>query len=1102
MPVEPNMTMNTLPPSELYVSRPASAAGGMHATTPPSATLSPGGTVPPGATLSRGGAGRIGSVLPDGEELIPGYIVEESIGSGGFGEVFAAVAPGGIRKAVKIVYGALDESRAERELKSLERVKEVRHPFVISIDRIELTNNRLVIVTELADESLRQRFDFYRGDEGGHLPGIPREELLAAMADAADALDFLYAEHSLQHLDVKPENLLLLSGHVKVADFGLLKDLRDKQMSMMGGVTPVYAPPEVLDGQPDARSDQYALAIVYQEMLTGQLPFNGRTPGQLAAQHLKSAPNLTPLPTTDRYAIGRALSKTPARRFATCREMVEALRNPPKAAIAKAPSVQSSVGSLDAAPDAAPSNSPLLRAVPRTCRVSPPQSVSADAAIRPTVVIGLGGIGCEAVRRFRRDAVRQFGAAGLPSIQLLGIDIDGEKVKTLRRGFEADDADALQPHEVLHTPLRPAADYREDKDIYLAWLSRRWLYNVPRSLTTEGMRPLGRLAMVDNAAAVRRRIEEMIDDACREAAAGESAATSGMPFRDGPPQVFLVGSSTGGTASGAFIDLAYGVAEILRDRGVEARPHGLLLHALPAQAEKRDLAVANSVALLGELFHFDQSGEQWPGDGRTFEPCRDQPLGSVSLMDCPDRWDDQDAPDHPTETAAAYLMQNVLGSSGQFFDAARQADRGSDLTVRNVTLVRLGEGRRATASEADALTRQVLSRWIDSCRGGACGASVMTEPAADESTPESLLAELGITAERHPRDAELIDQTVVASETMIDHVHRGASHTSRDKVCGVVHKAIGVSEHAIEPVQAYRRQVRERLEQARGERIAAMRKSLFTRSESAAYTLDDVRRRLYATAAALTETLQLVQQQAQTHRTRCNEIDQQIAVADTVERSTLEQMIRSRLEAQTACIEADELQTLVARLLDTGRLFDAAVAPLRAAIAMLPPLDPAHAVPLEPRQLDPIENAVAECVAREVGPYWFMRLADEGQDAKVLAAARQATHNFLRERSLDAPRETSPVEAATPPLAALAGSLHWLASGPTERSEHAFDREVEAAFGQRPTTARTRGADIVLCGEAGDLPLTSVTAALLNQRPDLIAVAARLKSRQDVDWCW
>ena len=78
---------------------------------------------------------------PDPEPF-PGYRLVEPIGTGGFGEVWKCVAPGGIHKAIKFVYGNLDsldgdDARARQEKKALDRVKEVRHPFVLSIEQIQ-----------------------------------------------------------------------------------------------------------------------------------------------------------------------------------------------------------------------------------------------------------------------------------------------------------------------------------------------------------------------------------------------------------------------------------------------------------------------------------------------------------------------------------------------------------------------------------------------------------------------------------------------------------------------------------------------------------------------------------------------------------------------------------------------------------------------------------------------------------------------------------------------------------------------------------------------------------------------------------------------------
>ena len=156
---------------------------------------------------------------PDAEPL-PGYRLVCPLGTGGFGEVWKCVAPGNILKAIKFVYGNLnsldgDAFRAEQEYKAMQRVKEVRHPFVLSMERIDIVEGDLAIVMELADMSLHDLLVGYQ-QKGG--PGIPRDELLTYMRDAADGLDHLNEKHNLQHLDVKPRNLFLVSDRVKVAD--------------------------------------------------------------------------------------------------------------------------------------------------------------------------------------------------------------------------------------------------------------------------------------------------------------------------------------------------------------------------------------------------------------------------------------------------------------------------------------------------------------------------------------------------------------------------------------------------------------------------------------------------------------------------------------------------------------------------------------------------------------------------------------------------------------------------------------------------------------------------------------------------------------------
>src|SRR6266508_2564140 len=138
-------------------------------------------------------------------EPIPGYKLIERLGGGGFGEVWKAEAPGGLHKAIKFVYGDLQECgeegmRAEQELKALSRVKTVRHPYILSLERYDILDGQLLIVMELADRNL---WDRYKECRSQGLRGIPRGELLGYLEETAEALDLMNNQYQLQHLDIK-----------------------------------------------------------------------------------------------------------------------------------------------------------------------------------------------------------------------------------------------------------------------------------------------------------------------------------------------------------------------------------------------------------------------------------------------------------------------------------------------------------------------------------------------------------------------------------------------------------------------------------------------------------------------------------------------------------------------------------------------------------------------------------------------------------------------------------------------------------------------------------------------------------------------------------
>jgi len=740
-------------------------------------------------------------------EPIAGYTLTERIGAGGYGEVWKARAPGGLAKAVKFIYGRLDDDRAACELRALERIKQVRHPFLLSLERIEVVEGQLIILTELADASLKDRFDQCRRQG---LPGIPRDELLVYLQDAADALDYMSEEHSLQHLDVKPENLLIVGGRVKVADFGLVKEINDRTVSLMGGLTPLYAAPETFDGHPSRHSDQYSLAIVYQEMLTGVLPFPGRTTAQLMSQHLYSRPRLASLPAAERPIIERALSKDPNQRFTSCRELIEALRLADRSSAGAAvrgaalemgnqrqetlPTAAAS-GGTEPEPEPAPAcatswggdNPPTLRTLaldeapllgarqeigrpvarpvasvepepPPLHRELPPlPAESCSARLSPTLVVGIGGTAGHALVRLARRLEHRLGDASAgPAIRLLLIDTDPAALEwalqAARQGAEW--------IETLAMPLRQPQDYREDADRWLRWLSRRWLYNIPRSLQTGGLRPLGRLALADHAQILFQRLRAALRAIAQPEALAATGAAARIDRRDPAPRLFVLGSISGGTASGMILDVGYAVRQLAEELGLDGhRVFGILAHSTVRNPQAKGLAIANATACLRELEHYCRTG-RFPGDPTCNLAPRADRQGPFQAY-LVHLGDDLTSPqfEEAADRLAEYLYLDLLTCAGGFFDATRAspaepASLGHP-TVRTFGLSQIGYTQSETVRMAvDWLSAALLSRW--------CGEG------ADHAAPTQLPAEgmLWATAEGPSQPQSTMGGATLSAEVL------------------------------------------------------------------------------------------------------------------------------------------------------------------------------------------------------------------------------------------------------------------------------------------------------------------------------------------------
>jgi serine/threonine protein kinase len=294
-----------------------------------------------------------GSKIPEdlqaGIEIVSGYKLVRPLGRGGYGSVWEALAPGGKAVALKIIRN-LDKGPGKQEFKALELIKGVDHNHLLDLQAFWLLDaqgevipdevrqqpnppraSTLVIATKLANKNLLQRL--HECQQAG-LVGIPPDELLAYMRQAALAIDHLNeCQHrvddhnvSIQHRDIKPENILLVRDIVKVGDFGLARVLEGTSAAIHGdstGYTPHYAAPELFGNRVSRWTDQYALALTYYKLRTGQMPFDAN--GALfdvMMTHVEGRLDLSLLPETEREVIKRATSVEPEQRYSTCMELV------------------------------------------------------------------------------------------------------------------------------------------------------------------------------------------------------------------------------------------------------------------------------------------------------------------------------------------------------------------------------------------------------------------------------------------------------------------------------------------------------------------------------------------------------------------------------------------------------------------------------------------------------------------------------------------------------------------------------------------------------------------------------------------------------------
>ena len=283
-------------------------------------------------------------------------------------------------KSLRDIY-AEDAGYVTRFERELELAKRIHSDNVVQVLGYGVREGTPYLALEYVDgPSLRERLTKH-----GPYSWNEARQLLTQIAEGlADA-----HATGVIHRDLKPSNILIGSdGVAKIADFGIAKGLdltRVTGTSTLLG-TPAYLPPE---GPADQRSDLYSLGVIGYELLTGVVPFEGRTYQDVILAHVRTPPDLGRLSVEARPIIGWLLAKDPASRPQTARQLVRALAG------------------VVAVPAAAPAS------------VATPPNVSAGPPIAP----GWHGVGPDGLRsasQARRQAPILVGVAVVAVVAVLG----------------------------------------------------------------------------------------------------------------------------------------------------------------------------------------------------------------------------------------------------------------------------------------------------------------------------------------------------------------------------------------------------------------------------------------------------------------------------------------------------------------------------------------------------------------------------------------------------------------------------------------------------------------------------------------------------------
>jgi len=292
-------------------------------------------------------------------ERIGEYLIRRMVGEGGMGKVYEAEERLSKRRvALKVLRPELTRSDDGRRLflNEMQILAHLEHPNVVrSLASMEVDGQLVMVLEYLDGRTLREELT-----QRGRLPWVEAVDIISKMSEALGVAHG--QEPPIIHRDLKPENVMLVDGGLKVMDFGIAKVLEAAAATNTQSIgTLQYMSPEQIDAHSiDARSDLYALGLIFYECLAGKPPFHSASPRELLnLQCTAPAPDLPEdvrggLPRGVEELVFALLEKKPDDRPASAAAVAESLAPfraaGPRTSRAAAASAPRSAASVQPAP--------------------------------------------------------------------------------------------------------------------------------------------------------------------------------------------------------------------------------------------------------------------------------------------------------------------------------------------------------------------------------------------------------------------------------------------------------------------------------------------------------------------------------------------------------------------------------------------------------------------------------------------------------------------------------------------------------------------------------------------------------------------------------